>query len=170
VGLVASGGTGSTAVLAGATAEPSPGGSTIVVQVSGAVAHPGLIELPAGARLGDAITAAGGFGPRVDATRIRSLNLAAPLLDGARIVVPSRDDPPDGGDGSTPDTTGAALVDLNHASEAELDALPGIGPVIAGKIIASRSERPFASPDDLVTRKLLGTKTFEKLRALITTR
>ena len=117
-------------------------------------------HLPIGSRVGDAITAAGGFGPRVDADAIgAALNLAAPLKDGEQVRVPSRDDgapstSPGGGSSGGGASGGGggsagALVDLNSATEAELDALPGIGPVTAGKIIEARAKAPFKTVDDL---------------------
>jgi competence protein ComEA len=154
-------------------------GQGLVVDVAGAVLHPGVYHLPAGSRVADAIGAAGGIGPRVDAAAAQALNLAAPLVDGMQVRVPSRDDETSGAGGATgaPATgTGTAssgvashsLVDLNAASSAELDALPGIGPVTAAKIIASRAEKPFAAVRDLQTRKLVGAATFAKLAGLVT--
>ena len=158
----------------------SPAGVRLVVDVQGAVLRPGVLELDAGARVGDAIAAAGGYGPRVDAERAaRELNLAQAVADGDRIVVPSRDDPPGsaasgqpggGGGGSSGDGGGGGLVDLNTASAAELDKLPGVGPVTAQKIIDARAETPFASVDDLRDRKIVGASVFEKLRDLVTVR
>jgi len=145
----------------------------IVVDVAGAVAQPGVYHLPAGSRVGDAIAAAGGFGPRVAADRVDTeLNLAALVRDGDRIIVPSRDDV--GSLASGAPSAGAAgsskpgLIDLNHATREELDTLPGIGLVTADKIIASRSEKPFRTVDELRERGLVGQKTFDKLRPLIT--
>jgi competence protein ComEA len=143
----------------------------LVVEVVGAVAKPGVYHLAAGSRIGDAIGAAGGFGPRVSAERVAAeLNLAAVLHDGDRILVPSRDGPAPSLAGGKGKGAGASpgLVDLNHATEAELDALPGIGPVTAAKIVAARNESPFASVDELRSRGLIGQKTFDKLRPLIT--
>ena len=135
-----------------------------------------MFKLPAGARIGDLVEAAGGYGPRLDAARaVLELNLAARLSDGERVIVPSRDDAAPtngtvGGAGSGPVTGLTDLVDLNRATSAELEALPGIGPVTAGKIIASREEQPFTAVDDLRTRKLVGAKTFDGLKDLVSVR
>ena len=150
-----------------------PDGVELVVDVQGAVLHPGVQHLPTGARVADAIAAAGGYGPRVDATRASAeLNLAAAVRDGDRIVVPARGDPPAGGAGASGGDGGASggLVNLNAATASELDELPGIGPKTAQKIIDARAEKPFATVDDLKDRKIVGSATFEKLRDLVTVR
>jgi len=149
-------------------------GSELVVDVQGAVVRPGIVHLPTGSRVADAIAAAGGYGPRVDADRVgQALNLAALVKDGDQVVVPSRDDrgptTPTGA-GASGATGGGGPVDLNHATVAELDALPGIGPVTAAKIVAARDEQAFASVDDLRTRKILGAATFDKVKDLVVVR
>ena len=161
------------------TAATAAGGdAVVVVEIVGAVERPGVFRLPVGARVGDLVDAAGGFGPRVDTARAGSLNLAAVLKDGDQVRIPSRDDVTEtAGAAMGPGTTGGsgagpgspALVDLNRATSAELEALPGIGPVTAAKIIASREATgPFAAIEDLRTRKLVGEKTFEQLKPLVT--
>ena len=144
----------------------------VVVDVTGAVVNPGVYRLQQGSRVGDAVDAAGGFSTRVDATRVAAeLNLAATLQDGAQVRVPSRDEtPPPGGavEGSGDGTASSALVNVNTASQSELEELPGIGPVTAGKIMASRATAPFASIDELRERGLVGEALFENLRALVT--
>ena len=146
-------------------------------------AGPGVFRLPAGSRIGDLVGAAGGYGPRVDADRAaRELNLAAPLYGrrphprpvAGRCQRPTAAPGGGGGSGSAGGSgaaggpKAAGPIDLNRATAEQLDTLPGIGPATAAKILASRDEQPFASVDDLRTRKLVGDKTFEKLKDLVT--
>jgi competence protein ComEA len=164
------------------TVDASPGGQ-LVVEIVGAVPKPGVFRMPNGSRVGDLVAAAGGYGPRVDTARAeRELNLAATLHDGDQVRVPSRDDvpaaAPDGtaatpGGAAAPGSAGApggAPVDLNRATQAELETLPGVGPATALKIIAAREEAPFAAVEELRTRRVLGEKTFEKLREHVAVR
>jgi len=159
----------------GGSAQPDSAPGELVIDVTGAVVAPGVYRLAPGARIGDAIDAAGGFSPRVDAERTATqVNLAATLADGQQVRVPSRDDdaPVAGGgsgSGAGGDAGGAgSLIDLNRATQAELESLPGIGPVTAGKIIEARAQSPFRTIDELRERGLVGQKTFDSLRALIT--
>lgn len=147
-------------------AEPSPGAgdSDLVVDVEGGVNVPGIHRLPAGSRVADALAAAGGYADGADlAAAAQSLNLAAAVVDGQQIYVPVVGAAPVGGDGG-----GNGLVNLNRASQSELEALPGIGPVTAEKIIAARDEQPFATLDELVTREVLTARQLEQIADLVT--
>lgn len=107
------------------------------------------------------------------------LNLAARVADGDKVIVPSRDDPVvQAGSGGSPGSSAGPTntpvrtgpVDLNTATAAELDALPGIGPVTLAKIIASRTQERFHSVSDLRTRKLVGAAEFAQIQKLVTVR
>ena len=127
--------------------------------------HPGIWELPSGSRVADALAAAGGYAESADlAAAAQSLNLAASLVDGQQIYVPVIGAAPPGGGGGA----AGGLVNLNRATQSELEALPGIGPVTAGKIIAARTEQPFATLDELVSRKVLSAHQLEQIADLVT--
>lgn len=160
-----------------ATAAPSEAATagTIVVDVQGAVAAPGVRELQAGSRIADAIAAAGGYGSDADLDAAASaINLAKMLADGEQIrvprigesqvtaggSVPSGPPPANGGDGG--------LVNLNTATPEELEALPGIGPVTVQKIVAARQEQPFASLDDAVQRGVINRGQLEDIQGIAT--
>jgi competence protein ComEA len=151
---------------AASASPPEVASDRLVVDVEGAVLRPGIIELPGGSRVADAIEAAGGYSPQADlAAAAAQVNLAATLRDGQQIVVPLIGAAVGGGS----DGAGSGgLVDLNSASPDELDALPGIGPVTVEKIVAARAEQPFASFDELVTRKVMTAAQLDKVRDLVT--
>lgn len=152
-------------VLEGAPSPSAvPTAPPLIVDVAGAVGRPGVIRLPAGSRVVDAIAAAGGFAPDADRA---ALNQAALVRDGARIYVPKPGElPPSGSSGSEAERK----VNLNLASAHDLEALPGIGPNTAARIIRSREGRPFARADELQTRGLVSPRVFADLRDLVTIR
>lgn len=143
----------------------------IKIDVGGAVLKPGVYELPADARIQDVLVAAGGLSPDADRQYIeKAVNLAQKVTDGAKIYIPSKGESLGGSGGSvfsgTNTTTSATgLISINNASSAELDKLPGIGPVTAGKIIGGR---PYGSVQELLDKGAVGKAAFEKIKDLIT--
>ena len=157
---------GATADGPASTAEP---GSTVLVHVVGQVRHPGVVRLHAGARLGDALRKAGGATRRAD---LAAVNLARAVVDGEQVFVPAPGEtPPAAAAPPGPAAPGSrgGVVDLNTADEAQLDALPGVGPVIAGRIVAWRQEHGrFSSVDELTEVSGIGDATFAELQPLVT--
>jgi competence protein ComEA len=153
----------------------------LVVHVDGQVVRPGVVELAAGARVQQALDAAGGATPQADLTRI---NLARPVSDGERLWVPAPGEQvpalvdggtgsgggPQGGAGSSgPAGGGAVLVDLNVADQAALEELPGVGPATAQAILGWRDEHGrFSSVEELLEVSGIGEKTLERLRPHVT--
>ena len=141
----------------------------VVVQVAGAVLRPGVYSLPAGSRVGDAIKLAGGYSADVDPKLAETaLNLASKLSDSQLIVVPRRGDASGANAGTSVAAAAPGVVDLNSATAEQLDALPGIGPATAAKIIAAREQSRFTSVDDLVKRKIVTAATLAKVKNLVT--
>lgn len=137
--------------------DPGGGGRTITVHVSGAVQSPGVVRVAAGARVGEAIAAAGGALPEADLGRV---NLAAPLADGQQLSVPSVS-----ADGEVAAVAGDGRLRLNLAGVEELETLPGVGPVLAERIVAYRDEHgPFAVVEDLLDVPGIGEGKLAALR------
>jgi len=163
-------GAGSSAT-SGSSSGATKKGERATVHVAGAVARPGVYDLDAGARVIDAIEAAGGGAPDADLNR---LNLAAKVADGQRVLVqrvgeaaPAGSSSPGGSGGGSADPSG--LVSLNSATQAELEALPGIGPTLAEAIITERERRGgFRSVNELRDVRGIGEKRFADLKDKVT--
>lgn len=153
----------------------APDLTELLVQVDGAVARPGVYRLPSGARVDDALTAAGGMGPDADTGAV---NRARPVRDGERVTVPQRapavrtdTGPAAGGvrDGSPQDPP--TPLDLNAATASDLEALPGVGPVLARRIVEHRTSRGgFQRLDDLLQVKGVGPRLLDRLRTRVVIR
>jgi len=149
-----------------ARAAPPAPPPMLVVDVAGAVRQPGLYRLAKGSRIADAVAKAGGT---TEKAAVDGVNLAAPLADGEQVVVPSR--VPGGGvaagsSGSPP--AGSGPVSLSTATAEQLDALPGIGPVTAQKIVDYRTAHgAFQSVDELDAISGIGPAKLDQLRGLV---
>src|SRR5579859_6097366 len=133
----------------------------VVVDVAGAVRRPGLYHLTPGTRIADALAAAGGPTARAD---VMLVNLAAPLADGEQVLVPVHGEA--AAAGATPSST--APLDLNTASAEQLDALPGVGPATAQKIIDYRQAHgPFRSAEELEAVPGIGPSKLAQLKGLV---
>ncbi|WP_348787768.1 helix-hairpin-helix domain-containing protein [Leifsonia sp. NPDC080035] len=149
-----------------AAASASPGAVTLFVHVAGAVRTPGLVELRPGARVVDAVTAAGGFAEDADHDGV---NLARPVQDGEQLRVPRVGEAVTAapGDGSSPAGSPPArgLVDLNAATQEQLEDLPRIGPALAQRILEWREANGrFAAVEDLMQVSGIGQKVFDGLK------
>ena len=158
-----------------ATQAPSPTPAPLTVFVNGAVVAPGLVEIPANGRLQDAIAAADGFTDEANTTVI---NLAQPLQDGVQIYVPTIDEDIEETAvfesrsvviDLTTDESDGNMVNINNATAAELETLPGIGPSTAVKIITHRQENgDFANIEAVMDVSGIGEAKFAAMSALIT--
>ena len=160
-----------------AAVTPAPATTTttpefLVVQAAGAVVRPGVYRLAPGARAADVVQAAGGVTADADPGAVL---LAAPVGDGERVYVPRLGEaPPPAVTGSAASDSAAVdgrpeVVNLNTATEVELDQLPGVGPATARAIVAHRDERgPFATVDQLLDVRGIGAAKLEALRPLVT--
>ncbi len=158
--------------------QPAPTSAPIAVHVIGAVPRPGLYEFPEGARVQDAIDAAGGM---LAVANPDALNLAALLADGQQLDIPYKDGSQPANDNSTFDLPSSAtdvpssdvnqdLININTASLEELDSLPGIGPTTAQKILDYRNENgPFSAIEDIMNVSGIGPDTFEDIQDMIKT-
>ncbi|HEX7188002.1 MAG TPA: helix-hairpin-helix domain-containing protein [Actinomycetes bacterium] len=153
-----------------AVATPASTASTVLVHVVGAVRRPGVVELPSGSRVADAVDAAGGVSRSGSAA---SVNLARPAVDGEQVVVARRGDAPVAAAGPAvpgpPTANGSAPVDLNAATLEQLDGLPGIGPVLAQRILDWRTANGrFSAVDELGEVSGIGEATLADLRPVVT--
>jgi len=162
----------SAAGAAGGAAAPtsSPTASVVVVHVAGQVVRPGLVTLPAGSRVAEALAAAGGARDTADLDRV---NLARPLVDGEQVLVPAPGEAapavaaPAAG-AAAPGGAAAEPVDLNTATEQDLDGLPGVGEVLARRILAWRSEHTrFSDVEELGEVPGIGPKLLAGIRPLV---
>lgn len=141
--------------------------ATVTVHVVGEVRHPGVYDLQSGSRAIDAIDAAGGLLGAADQSAV---NLARVVADGEQIAVPRQGERGAAGEaGNTSAGVRSGKIDLNAATEAELDTLPGVGPATAAKIVSDRKENgPFRTVEDLLRVPGIGPSKFDALKDLVT--
>jgi competence protein ComEA len=155
---------GATSAPGGPAPSGSPAAGELVVDVAGKVKRPGIVTLPAGSRVHEAIAAAGGVRGKVDTSTV---NMARVLADGEQILLGVEPVPGNSSTGGS--STSGARISLGSASLEQLDTLPGIGPVTAQAILTHRSEHgPFTSVDDLLDVKGIGEATLADIRDQVT--
>jgi len=138
------------------------GSGEIVVEVSGAVLSPGVYKLSLSSRIDDAILAAGGLSEDADRGWVeRTINKASKVTDGQKIYIKDKDEVSKGGGETQVLGQGSGLVNINEATQKELEELPGIGPVYASKII---EHRPYSTIEEMVSKKAIGQSVFEKIK------
>jgi len=151
------------------SANPPAGGRKMIhVDVEGGVERPGVYGLPLGSRVDDAIRIAGGISSEVDADGLaKQLNRASVLVDGGKIYVPKKGEVQGVVNSMSYNNSSqnGSMININLASQTELDSLPGVGPVIANKII---SARPYNTLDDLVNKKVISASLFKKIKSRLT--
>jgi competence protein ComEA len=153
-----------------AAGTPTPSPSPLVVDVAGKVRHPGVVSLPPGARVIDAIKEAGGVRP---GAKTGTLNLARRVVDGEQILVglnatPAPALPPAGTSGPPGTAVSGTPLDLNSATAAQLDQLPGVGPVLAQRIVDYRTQHGgFRSVDELRQVSGIGDAKYADVKALV---
>ncbi|MDP9022089.1 MAG: ComEA family DNA-binding protein [Actinomycetota bacterium] len=156
-----SGGAPSSTLATAPVSLESPAPGPVTVHVAGGVVDPGVVRLPGGARVADAIAAAGG--PRFDAA-LDALNMARVLTDGEQVVVPLTAGPGPPAPTAVEPRDADGRVDLNAATADDFEELPGIGPVLAERIVAWRDAHgPFADVGQLRDVPGIGERTFQKL-------
>ncbi len=144
---------------------------TILVDIEGAVVKPGLYKVLQDSRIQDALVAAGGLSALADRIFVsKNINLAIKLSDGAKIYIPNVSEAVSSssvlsGSSQTGAGGGGDLVNINSSSQVQLEALPGIGPVTAQKIIEGR---PYSSIDELLSKKIVGSKVFSQIKDKVT--
>jgi len=142
----------------------------ITVDIEGGVMKPGVYKLSFDSLLKDGLIAAGGLSANADRQLVaKNLNMASKLIDGAKVYVPLQGESAGSessatGLNSSTGSSSTSQININTATEKDLDSLPGIGVVTSGKIIAGR---PYASIDELVKKKIVGQKVFDQIKATI---
>lgn len=156
------------------TGNTSSTGSGVVVEIAGEVMSPGVYKLEAGSRVEDLLVASGGLSAKADREWVeKNLNRAARVLDGAKIYVPSVEEVSSEewvvrtglGSGIVGGATSKGLININTASQAQLESLWGIGPARASAIIEGR---PFSSVEELLTKKIIPSNVYERVKDEIT--
>lgn len=139
----------------------------LVVDMEGALMNPGVYKLTGNARMVDALAAAGGLSESADRVWVeKNINLAKRISDGLKIYIPRVGEEVEINLSTSSEASNSNLIDINSASTSQLESLPGVGAVTAQKIIDGR---PYSTIEDILTKKVVGNSTFEKIKTSIST-